>query len=285
MPEYTQSMTGFGSGENDLFSIEIRSVNHRYMETYFRMPYVLNRHEVELKKMIKESFSRGRFDINIQINPESTSSVRVNTGLVGGLVSALDELRQEFSLSGEVTLDTIAGFKDVFISEATEIDEQELADVFRTALSRLADMRVAEGMNIKADLLLLLQEVELTLETIDRESHGIHEKIRNRVVERFHDLLSDHSVDEGRLIQEASIMADRADITEEIMRLRSHIQQFRSILESGGTIGRKLDFLLQEFSREANTIASKTSECGIIADIVDMKNDVEKLREQVQNIQ
>jgi len=285
MPESTQSMTGFGSGENDLFSVEIRSVNHRYMETYFRMPYVLNRHEVQLKKMIKEKFSRGRFDIAVQINPESASIVKVNTGLIGGLVKSLNDVKQEFSLGGEVTLDTVAGFKDVFINETAEIDEKELKNVFQTALSRLNDMRVAEGTNIKSDLLLLLQDVERAIEKIERQSEGIHEKIRNRVIERFHALLSDHAVDEGRLIQEASMMADRADITEEIMRLKSHIRQFRSILDNGGTIGKKLDFLLQEFSREANTIASKTSECGIIADIVDMKNDIEKLREQVQNVQ
>jgi len=278
-------MTGFGSGENNLFSVEIRSVNHRYMETYFRMPYVLNRHEVQLKKMIKEKFSRGRFDIAVQINPESASIVKVNTGLIGGIVKSLRDVKQEFSLSGEVTLDTVAGFKDVFINETAEIDEKELMNVFQTALSRLNDMRVAEGTNIKSDLFLLLQDVERAIEKIERQSEGIHEKIRNRVIERFHALLSDQAVDEGRLIQEASMMADRADITEEIMRLKSHIRQFRLILDNGGTIGKKLDFLLQEFSREANTIASKTSECGIVADIVDMKNDIEKLREQVQNVQ
>lgn len=285
MPKSTQSMTGFGSGENNLFSVEIRSVNHRYMETYFRMPYVLNRHEVQLKKMIKEKFSRGRFDIAVQINPESASIVKVNTGLIGGIVKSLRDVKQEFSLSGEVTLDTVAGFKDVFINETAEIDEKELMNVFQTALSRLNDMRVAEGTNIKSDLFLLLQDVERAIEKIERQSEGIHEKIRNRVIERFHALLSDQAVDEGRLIQEASMMADRADITEEIMRLKSHIRQFRLILDNGGTIGKKLDFLLQEFSREANTIASKTSECGIVADIVDMKNDIEKLREQVQNVQ
>lgn len=280
-----QSMTGFGSAENDMFSVEVRSVNHRYMETYFRMSYVLNRYEVDLKKKLKDLFSRGRFDIAIQINPESGSMVRVNPGLVEGIVNALNKVKLKHSLAGEVTLDTIAGFRDVFVNETAEIEEQYLIDVFRTALLRLKDMRLAEGDTIGADLLLLLGRVETSLEKIERESDGIHEKIRQRVIERFHSLFSDQSVDESRLIQEASLLADKADITEELMRLRSHVQQFRSILDTGGTIGRKLDFLLQEFSREANTIASKTSECGIIADVVEMKNEIEKLREQVQNLQ
>lgn len=280
-----QSMTGFGSAENGMFSVEVRSVNHRYLETYFRMPYVLNRYEVELKKRIKGLFSRGRFDIAVQISPESGMEVRVNSGLVEAIVNALGSMKQRYSIAGEITLDTIAGFRDVFSTETAEVKEQDVMDVFEKALVLLRDMRLAEGDTIHADLLLLLGNVETLLCKIEKETEGIHEKIRQRVIERFRSLFSDQSVDEARLIQEASILADKADITEELMRLRSHIQQFRSILDAGDTIGRKLDFLLQEFSREANTVASKTSECGIIADVVEMKNEIEKLREQVQNIQ
>lgn len=280
-----QSMTGFGSAENGAFTVEIRSVNHRYQEVYFRTPPSLARYEIPLRKRVKEMFSRGRFDVSVQVNPELSSAVRVNTGFVAGLIDALRGIQRQHSLTGELSIDVIAEFRDIFITGTGEVNEEDLIMVFEKALAVLRDMRGTEGAYLAKDLLAIADRIGSSLEGIAAGTVNLKEKIMDRLTRRFRELLGDSALDQGRIIQEAFMLADRADVTEEITRLRSHLLQFRDILEQGGAVGRKLDFLLQEFFREANTIASKTSEYGIIGAVVDMKNEIEKLRELVQNIQ
>ncbi len=280
-----QSMTGFGNAEEGSFTVEIRSVNHRYFDVFFRTPNFINKYEIELKKRLKGFFSRGRFEITISVSPDKINEIKVNDTLVADIIKALDDIKENFSVKGEVTLDILTGFKDILVTDNASFDEQSLIETFDKAVTKLYEMRVSEGGYIKSELMGMLNTVEEYVRSIINESEGLQEKLRQRFIKKFKELVNNSSVDEGRLVQEASILVERADISEELARLQSHIKQFTEIVAGGGPIGRKLDFLLQEFFREANTIASKTSEYSIVSVIVDMKNEIEKLREQVQNIQ
>ncbi|MGW8272852.1 MAG: YicC/YloC family endoribonuclease, partial [Thermodesulfovibrionales bacterium] len=271
--------------ESGSFAVEIRSVNHRFLDVYFRMAPSLARHEPVLRKMVREVFSKGRLDISIQTNPETTSALKVNSGYVSALVEALREIKERHGIGGDITIDSVAGFRDVFVTESAEVDTAELTAVFRNALHALRDMRIAEGGSMKEELTRIARDVEGLLSIVVRESFNHRERVRNRLVERLRELAAGVPLDDNRVLQEALFLADRADITEEIARLQSHIRQFHAILDEGGTVGRKLDFLLQEFFREVNTIGSKTDEAGVVSTVVEMKNDIEKLRELVQNIQ
>jgi len=280
-----QSMTGFGSAEHDLFTVEIRSVNHRYLDAFFRMPHYLNKYEIELRKRLKERFARGRFEVNISVSPEKGSDIRINDAFVAGLLEALSEIKERYAVEGSVTLDLLAGFRDILVTEEPPVDDDALLKVFDEAVERLGRMREAEGDNIRKNLLEMLGTVEGHVEHIVGESAGLVTRMRDRLAKRLKDLADTAQMDEGRVMQEVAMLAERADISEELDRLKSHIKQFREIIARGGVVGRKLDFLLQEFFREANTIASKTSEHDIVSTVIDMKNEIEKLREQVQNIQ
>ena len=279
-----QSMTGFGSDEEGAFSVEIRSVNHRYFDVFFRTPNFMKKYEIELKKRLKGLFSRGRFEVTISVSPEKINEIKVNDTLIADIIKALDDIKANFSVKGEVTLDLLTGFKDILVTNNASFDEQSLIETFDKAVTELCEMRVSEGGYIKSELMGMLNTVEEYVRSIINESEGLQEKLRQRFIKKFKELVNNSSLDEGRLIQEASILVERADISEELARLQSHIKQFTGIVAGGGPIGRKLDFLLQEFFREANTIASKTSEYSIVSVIIDMKNEIEKLREQVQNI-
>lgn len=280
-----QSMTGFGSAEGELLSVEIRSVNHRYFDVYFRMPHFVNKFEIELRKRLKDVFSRGRFEVNIAVFPGKMGGIRVNEELIAGIVKSLEEVKEKFSLKGDVSLDLLAGFKDVLATDNSSLDESELTRTFDEAVSRLYEMRVAEGSYTEKDLSEMLESVKGYVHDIISESGDLKDKLRQRFFKKFNDLLENNGIDENRLVQEVSVLVERADISEELARLQSHIKQFKEIMDGGGTVGRKLDFLLQEFFREANTIAAKTSEYDVVSTIVDLKNEIEKLREQVQNIQ
>lgn len=280
-----QSMTGFGGAETGMFSVEIRSVNHRFFDVYFRMPSMLNRFEVALRRRLKKVFSRGRLEVNIAVKPEKEGGITINDGVAAGVIRSLNEVKERFSLEGEMTIDLLAAFKDILITDAYDFDDKELFETFDKAVSLLKEMRVSEGAGIKKELSEIVSKVDDYIGFIVKETDDLNEKLRLRVIKRFRELFNDAAVDEYRLIQEASILAEKADITEEIKRLQSHVGQFRNIIGEGEVVGKKLDFLLQEFMREANTIASKTSEYEIISTVVDMKNEIEKLRELVQNIQ
>jgi uncharacterized protein (TIGR00255 family) len=280
-----QSMTGFGSAGEGPFTVEIRSVNHRYFDVFFRTPNFINKYEIELKRRLKKNFSRGRFEVTVSVSPEKINEIKINDALIADIIRALDAIKENFSVKGDITLDLLTGFKDILVTDNASFDEQSLFITFDGAIKKLYDMRVSEGKYIKSELMEMLKTVEEYIRSIIDKSDGIQDKLRQRFIRKFMDLVDNSSVDEGRLVQEASLLAERADISEEVARLQSHIKQFTEIVSGGGPVGRKLDFLLQEFFREANTIASKTSEYGIISVIVDMKNEIERLREQVQNIQ
>lgn len=280
-----QSMTGFGSAERGTFKVEVRSVNHRFMDISVRLPQNLIQHEVPLRNMIKERFSRGRFDVAVSVAGEGSHKVAIDHDLAREVHRALLALKEELSLAGPVSVDTLAGFRDLIMSEETEYDAEPLYSAFREALEKLGEMRRGEGEAIMLDMVSRLELLErMTGEVSQICPEAVH-SCREKFMERLKDLFGDANYDENRLLQEAAVMAEKTDVSEEITRIRSHLTQIRKVLAEGDAKGRKIEFLLQELNREVNTIASKANDYRISSLAVEMKAELEKMREQAQNIQ
>lgn len=280
-----QSMTGFGSAEKDAFKVEMRSVNHRFLDVSIKIPQNLNQHEMPLRNMVREKFPRGRFDILVSIINEGNLKVRINTGLAREIYNALRSLKEELSLEGSIGMETIAGFKELILSEDVEYDAEPLYAAFHEAMEKLRAMRNMEGESISRDMLSRLDRLEQLSREVAMLCPAIVNECRERFRERLAALFGELKFDENRVLQEAAIMAEKADISEEITRITSHGAQLRKILSDGDTIGRKAEFLLQELNREVNTIASKSDDYRISSIAVEMKSELEKMREQAQNIQ
>lgn len=280
-----QSMTGFGSAEHGAFRIEIRSVNHRFMDISMKLPPGLGRFETPFRNMIKGQFSRGRFDISVSLTGECNVKVRVNMGLAKELFNALSSLRDELSLHGTIGIDTFSGFRELFTSEDAAHDTESLNLAFEAALSVLKEMRLREGESIRSDMLARLEAVGAMNERIMSYCPEAVTACKEKYACRLKELFGEVGCDEQRILQEAAIMAEKTDISEEIVRINSHLAQLKDILSSGDTVGRKIEFLLQEVNREMNTTASKSADYGISAIVVEMKMELEKMREQAQNIQ
>jgi uncharacterized protein (TIGR00255 family) len=289
-------MTGYGrkevSGAGGNFSIEIRSVNNRYIDVQVKAPRGLTALEQQIRKKVQDNFSRGRFDVYITRSGEKEGVGRlvVNDTLAGQYVAALRDLKERFGLGGEVDVSFVAGFPDLFT--LTEVKE-DMEDVWRVleeglaqALKEIDDMRAAEGGALVRDISERLNMIDGLLVAI----HGLAPASVDAARKRMSDAvtkLSHEQPDPVRLAQEIAILAERTDVTEELTRLGSHMVQFRALLadRSGEAIGRKLDFLLQEMGRETNTIASKAMDAQISLCVVNIKAELEKIREQVQNIE
>ena len=280
-----QSMTGFGSAERGPFRVEIRSLNHRFLDISVRIPPQLSHHEVALRNRIREKFSRGRFDLMISTTGEARVSVKINRELAREICNAFRILRDELSLSGDVGIETIAGLREIIIAEETDYDAELLYAAVSEAMDMLGDMRKREGAIIATDILSRLERVAEMKNRIGLLSPDLLRECREKYFERLCSLLGEAPCDGNRVLQEAAIMAEKMDISEEITRLGSHITQMRKILSDDDTIGRKVEFLLQEFTREVNTIASKADDARVSSITVDMKAEIEKMREQAQNIQ
>lgn len=280
-----QSMTGFGSAEKGVFKVEIRSLNHRFLDISIRIPQNLNRHEMALRNKVKERFSRGRFDVMVSTVEGENLKTKINKGLAKEIYDSLHALKDDLSLSGEIGIEIIAGFKEFISTEEIEYNTESLYSAFSEAMDRIKDMRIKEGEAIAKDMLSRLEMVERMNEQISLLCRDAVKKCKERFLERLNLLLGDTKCDENRVLQEAAIMAEKTDISEEIMRIISHIVQIRKILSDGDTIGRKLEFLLQELNREVNTIASKADDYRISSITIEIKAELEKIREQAQNIQ
>lgn len=280
-----QSMTGFGSAEKDSFKVEIRSLNHRFLDVFIKTPQNLSRHELAMRSMVRERFSRGRFDIFISTTDGKNAQIRVNMDLARGICNALRDLKEELSLSGSINIETVAGFREVIMTEEGAYNEGSLYDAFGEALDKLQEMRKREGDAIARDMLSRMELLEKMKGEIARLRHEAVSSCREKFRERLHSLFGDFEYDENRILQEAALVAERTDISEEITRISSHFEQLQKNLRDGDTIGRKVEFLLQELNREVNTIASKSDDYRIAKISVDMKAEIEKLREQAQNIQ
>ncbi|NLN14163.1 MAG: YicC family protein [Tissierellia bacterium] len=291
-----RSMTGYGKGEyeNELyrFTVEIKSVNHRYGDVLVKLPRHISYLEDTIKKRVKESLKRGKIDIyiNLEYIKESAIDVKVDIPLALSYKEALEDLVKNLKLEEEIKLDDILTMDEIVRTERRELDEDLLEECLMNALDmaieNILQMRLKEGQELKEDLLLKLDLIQDMLELVDERAPLVVEEYRDKLRERISELLDDSlEIDEDRLSIEVAIFADKCSIDEEIVRLRSHIKQFKSILEEDNPVGRKLDFLVQEFNREINTIGSKANDMEISKYVVDLKAEVEKIREQIQNIE
>ena len=290
-----KSMTGYGrvealcGGRNNV--VEAKSVNHRFLEIALRTPALLYPLEMEYKKKIGERFKRGRIDISIRLEGEGadTSRVNLNMEVARGYFDVLTRLKNEFDIQEPIHLKTLIGFRDIFTPPAeTQLDADFLDQVEKTlqeALSMLVNMRQDEGIALFSDMQMRLQSIQKTTETIRLRAPQVVMEYQKRLSDRIKELTAGFEMDPARLAQEVAIMADRCDITEEIVRMQSHISQFEALLQSDEAEGRKIDFLLQEMNREINTIGSKGNDAEIARQVIDAKSELGKLREQAQNIE
>ncbi len=289
------SMTAFGRGTagatNRQWTVELRSVNHRFCDVKVKLPREYALLEDRIKKEISSAFARGHIElmITVQDTGADKAQARVNLELAGQYLACLEQLKSAFNLEGRPSLAMLAALPDV-ISEQ-EVEENldtvwaEIKEALGLAITACLAMRADEGHILKSDLLTRLHGFETTVEFIGSAIPGLVAKREATLKERLALLLQGVEMDPIRLAQEVAIMADRYDVTEELVRLKSHIQQFKAFMELNEPVGRRLDFLLQEFLREINTLASKVNDTEVTHRTVDLKNEVEKIREQVQNLE
>jgi uncharacterized protein (TIGR00255 family) len=292
-----KSMTGFGrgaaSGDGFAVGVEIKTVNNRYLDIHLRTPQELNAIEMEIRKRVKARLSRGRVDLNISLDRTgSEATYQINESVVSAYVDALREIQRQFNLSGDIDVTSITRLPGALSSPRDELNQEivgAIESAIDQALESLEQMRGAEGAALADEMRSRLNKIEAAIPTIEAAADGLIEGYRQRLHKRITELLSRESqtieVDTARLAQEVAYLADRSDITEELARLKSHVDQFREAIDSVDEVGKRLDFLLQEFNREANTVLSKSTEIPIKEAALAIKAEVEKLREQVQNVE
>ena len=287
-------MTGYGQGsataENFKDTIDLRSVNNRNLDIHWRAPMELASLEIPLKKQVQAAITRGRIDVNIGFTQTADVEYEINRPLVRGYLEALKTMREEFGLAGEASLDSIARLPNVLqpMNKGAQLPAEVMQGIetaLMQALTALVAMRAVEGHELQKELLARIDKIEAALRIIEANAPDITTAYRDKLNKRLNELLENVSVDEARLAQEVAYLAERADIAEEIARLNSHLTQLRELINSNGEIGKKLDFLLQETNREANTILSKASELAICDAAIEIKTEVEKLREQANNVE
>lgn len=290
-----KSMTGFGAGDAETADfkvhIEVKAVNQRFLETNYHMPYSMNMFENQLTKKIKEYASRGKLDINIRFQDlrDKAVTVKVDKGLVAAYGQALQEISSQLELSAPVTVAQIASYPDVLKLNEENADleaaQPVLMQAMEQALESFVAMREAEGQNIQRDLLARIGTLENFVGELEKLAPEIVAAYRQRLENLLREYLAKEDIEESRIIQEVALFTDKVNYTEETVRLRSHFDQFRQIITAGEPVGRKLDFLIQEMNREINTVASKANSAGAAQFVVDVKSEIEKIREQIQNIE
>ena len=292
-----RSMTGYGRAEAILdgqkYTVEIKSLNHRFLEISLRLPASLSALEMEIKKKIGEPLLRGKIDVSIRRDVQSSAEngqyLALNLPLAQNYFNLLMQLKQSLNLQDDIRLEMIAGQKDVFqMAELPQDDSvlwQGLAAVLEEALAGMMEMRRREGEILSRDLSARLDLMAQLLSRIEAKAPQVVLEYQKRLTDRVRELTSGLVVDESRLSQEVAILAEKSDITEEIVRLRSHFGQFLEMLDREEAIGRKVDFLIQEMNREVNTIGSKSSDADISKQVIEIKSELAKLREQVQNLE
>lgn len=290
------SMTGYGRGEVQTqvhkVVIEMKSVNHRYSEVLVKMPKKLNMFEDKIKNTVKNSISRGRLEIFINFEEQIGEDyiIEPNFAVIDQYVETLKAMKERYSLTEELNLGLLARYPDALKISYKEADEETiwalLSEALDKALAALMDMRKKEGDQLAEDVLGRVKAIQETLIKIEAQSPMLVESYQNRLTDRIKELLSDLAeIDESKIAHEVAIFADKTNISEEVVRLRSHFVQIEEIFKSGGAIGRKLDFLIQEMNREINTIGSKSPDLNIANAVIEVKAEIEKIREQVQNIE
>ena len=290
-----KSMTGYGRGEwqedGKKLEVEIKSVNHRYCDILLRLPRKLNSLETQARNFLRQRISRGRVEVFVQAEESALAGQRLelDLDLAKDYYRALTTLQENLGIPGQVQLETLAGFRDIFARKEVEADlEKEwefLQAALEGALAGLEVMRRDEGLKLKEDFLARLSAIEKWTQEIEEKAPLALRASRDRLAQRVQELIGGLQIDEARLAQEVAFLADRSDITEELVRIRSHLAQFRDLLNRPEPAGRKLDFLLQEINREANTIGSKANDAAIAHVVVEVKSELEKVREQIQNVE
>lgn len=290
-----RSMTGYGRGECVLhdrsITVELRSVNNRYLDCSVKIPRIYVFAEDRIKSQIQKSISRGKVDVFITINSTAAEKVLVtiNKPVADGYYAALTALRDAYQLRDDISVSLLSRFQDVFLVEKEQEDVETAAEdicaVLDLALQDFQVMREREGDRLSADIRSRAQTIRKILSAVEERSPQTVSDYREKLRLKMEEVLENRQFDENRLILEAAIFADKVAVDEETVRLRSHLEQLNEILDQGGAIGRKLDFLIQEFNREANTIGSKCSDVEMSRMVVEIKGEIEKIREQIQNIE
>ena len=290
MSELIKSMTGYGSASGksgDLtVTVELKSVNNRFLDCSVRIPRVYLFAEDRIKSLVQKNVGRGKVDVFVSIDSSAANdvAVRLNEGVAAAYVAAFEELSEKYALKNDLTAVALGRLPDVFTVERKEVDQEafgaDLEAVATEAIAVFERMRCAEGEKLKADILLKLQRVEELAAEIKLLSPQTVEEYRARL-----EVLQTADIDRARIVTEAAIFADKVAVDEELVRLASHIAQMRDMLAKGGAVGRKLDFLTQEMNREANTTGSKCTDAKITRLVVDLKSEIEKIREQILNLE
>lgn len=290
-----KSMTGFGrcevAGNNRRFTVEIKAVNHRYLDVNIKMPKALNYFESAVRSELKRYISRGKVDVFITYEDlsEHTCKVRYHKEVAQEYLLYLRQMAEDFGLDNDIRVSSLSKYPEVFTMEETGVDEEELWKELQRAVEGAAKMfvesRVTEGERLKEDLLEKLDGMLELVDFISERSPQLVAEYRRKLEDKVKELLGDNTLDESRLLTEVTIFADKICVDEEIVRLRSHIETTREALREGGSIGRKLDFIAQEMNREANTTLSKSNDLEISNCAIELKTEIEKVREQIQNIE
>ena len=288
------SMTGYGSAKGSVegqeITVELKSVNNRYLDCSVRLPRNFLFAEDTVKQAVSAGVSRGKVDVFVsaQASQDSGTVVSVNEELARGYRDAVAHIAETLGLESGLNAFSLARFPDVLTVERRELDKDKaaaaLSEITAKAVEEFNAMREREGERLRRDMLGKLETIEGLVSVVEERSPQTVKEYRERLEARLRDILADRSLDEQRVITEAAIFADRTAVDEETVRLRSHIAQFRTMLEEGSPIGRKMDFLVQEFNRESNTIGSKCSDASLAKVVVDLKSEIEKIREQLQNV-
>lgn len=290
-----KSMTGYGRSQKILngrdILVEIRSVNHRYYEYSSRIPRTYAYIDDKLKALIKSKVARGKVDVSVTVsNIEGRDTeIAINKGIAEGYVAALRSVADELGIEDDLTLSKLIKLPDIFIVQKTPDDEEQIwsdiSEIAREALGKFIAMRETEGAKLRADVLEKTDVILDMVEKVEKLSPVTTENYRNRLFQKLSEILESQDIDQQRIITESAVFAEKIAVDEETVRLRSHICQFKELLDSNESIGRKLDFIVQEMNREVNTIGSKAQDLEITKLVVDMKAELEKIREQIQNIE
>lgn len=293
--EMIKSMTGFGRCEvtegNRKFTVELKSVNHRYLDVAIKMPKKFNFFESSIRNVLKEYIQRGKVDVFISYEDfsEKTATVKYNKEIAGEYLEYLRQMAEEFGLENDIRVSALSRYPEVFSMEEADIDEEELwkqlEKALRGAAQQFVESRVREGENLRTDLIAKLDGMLAHVDYIVERSPQIVEEYKAKIYDKVRELLSDAQAEDNRILMEVTLFADKICVDEEMVRLRSHIETTRQTLLEGGSVGRKLDFIAQEMNREANTTLSKSNNLDISNRAIELKTDIEKVREQIQNIE
>lgn len=290
-----RSMTGYGKGEGETglgrLTVEVRSVNHRFMEISLKLPRRLTLFEQRIKEVIRSRVSRGKIDLSMKLDATVEEKIRlqVDSGLADQYVRALTDLKERYHLKGEITLELLAGAKDVIVAreESEEVEPYwgEMLPILQQSLDRMEEMKRTEGEALAKDLRFRLAQIRRHLEAIEDRLPVHLDSYLARLRERVQGLLGGFEIEPVRFQQEIALLTERLDVTEEIVRAKSHLLQFETLFEGKESLGRKMEFLIQEIHREVNTISAKASDAEISHNVVEIKSELEKIREQIQNVE